>query len=1283
MRRLEAGATPTSPIWDLWTNGTNQLGENRANAIVTVEPDWFLNKTSRQWGNSKRGPFRWYQRQDNSQTEVQIPNVKNIQMDRSIDTDAGNCVITIINSYLDFSEALTLAGQLGDPGHFSWARGASDEGEARWGHVANEWADVLIPNALIRTYQGYGGHDLTLEEAVDAGNLVLTGVWLVDAVSIDAQQQLVLNCRDMAKMLIEQVLYKPLVPNRLYPLRYCNTGEAPIWMSDYTFKSIEDVVVGDEIIGWEERISEGCQQPRKQLIVSRVEATGKRWAEVVKVTMESGAVLRCTPDHLWLKFGATGKANAPYEFVEPKVGRSLVRAVGVPTPLTDPEEVWAAGYLAGVWDGEGTGIRISQFESVNSEVCDKIAWCLDRLQIPYTRNPDAFFLTGPGRAITQTLVNFLNWCKPAKRGNEVAKSILKARWQHEDKIVAIEPDGEDWVYSLTTSTGNYVAWGLASKNCRWYRKDFDSSFSARPTAAALTAASTTSAPSGSVKMTYRHSSADAWYDYDANIHGHRGTDSVDGRQETYALSVGNSHPSKSFCTDFFEYEPAGPVEWIYIHPWGGNYETYISIKEGGRWLGEERVPYDHTPLVGTQPVAVDTLADKFYVLKTSVPWETGTWIRLPRRFNAQRVRVTFRNHTKSEWGPWFYRCGIREIQGGIGAREDRSSSGTTKGVSHIPWTFGGAIFRDDDSELEEGYYVIDESGRLFAFGDARTLPQTGGGGHDDFTVAMRSWHNGAWSLQQNGRVQAYGSVEHYGDAADEGRDDFIDMAPTNTGEGYYLLARDGVVFGYGDALLYGDAASTGDTFDERAYTGTGIETHPVENGYWIVDGDGIVQDFGDVPSHGSVSPYRTGMEEHAWVRAIRRNQDGDGYWLLSGDGNVYAKGACEHFGELDDALKRDDLGAEGFRKLCWDFFPTNTDQGYYILQADGTILYYGDAEYFGQPGGYGIMRSPGNYEDYSDIVRDILLWSGWLFYGDDEPNERPPVYGNIETTGAYADECIAEDLFDKKHPIDVINELKEIVGYIAWCDDEGAYRFESPNFWKIGNFYDDGESTDFIPEIDEQLSLTAYSVSFDDTNARSQVIIASQLPEKADKTTVTTRYTPATVGILRGMTKPAIWVNGVFTNPAEQRIMAELIGMHIWFSTRIGRVTCYANPGIQINDQVRIFERQTAETYIHYIRAISTNHDLLTGEYTMTLETNWLGDQDSWIITADNIPDAGESGLVQWRISEQLMEWLEHVESNAVTIARLSGFDVVDGPTSFSDAVVAGDAGEDGAANAE
>lgn len=1003
-------------LFEKWEIG-NHSGQNRAHGRVTVEPDWMLNLSDKVVGNSKRGPFRWYQRADNSQVEVEVPNIKTIDIDRSIDTDAATCNITIHNTTIEYDlPSGYLPVEFGEPGYFSWNRGDSSEARTRWGQVQNDFAQVLIPDALLRTYQGYGGFEAdgspkSIEDCVEEGSLTLTGVWMIDDVSASTNGSLSIKCRDMAKLLLDQQIFLPFIPQDCYPLTYY----------------------------------------------------------------------------------------------------------------------------------------------------------------------------------------------------------------------------------------------------RWTYTQFDSDFLPRPPIV-----------TGSVQerpLAYFSSSADAWYGNNASIHGHRGTDSVDSNLDTYALSVGNSHPSRPFCTDYFEYTVNGQMNQFYMHPWGGNYQMFVSILENGVWVdgGGGLIPYDPSDLYATQDT-VDTGANIPFVYQTGTPWEQGRWYTLPRVYNAQRIRITFRNHTQSPWGPWYYRCGIREIR----AKVDTS----TVIVNPVPWCYDMAQCVDPEDPSVDGYWVVDDTGVVFAFGDADLYPANPDWlqkvkGNDMTVIAMAPQPDGHgyWTMQIDGMVRAFGSAEHFGDFEETrmgGERNYIDIVPTNTGEGYYLLQRDGTVHAFGDAVHYGDMPNLGTSgIPEISYRAVAMETHPTLDGYWIVNGDGKVRAFGDLVSLGEIPNRDRMINAQEGAVDITRNEAGDGYWILAGASHVYPFGACEGFGEILQTTF-DPNTFEGFQQITWAIVPANHGAGYQLLQAIGTVSTFGNANNFGWPGGGGTKRDPGNYKDYTDIIRELLLWSGFWLYKENPPAGVPPeVYGNLETTGSWSDTGPPDDLFDKHPPIDAIHKIKEAVGYVFYIDDEGAARFESPNWWSIGNFYNDGTHTDFIPEIDERAVLLDYAATYSDASARSEIIISTDAPDEktGNFVTKTTRFTPDTAEILRGMVKPAMWVNGAFTNIDEQRIMAELIGLHIWFQTRVGNTTMVANPCLQIGDQVRIWERQTAESYVHFIRGFSTSMDLDTGVYTQTLTTNWLGDETSWVITAEDIPHSGDGfrNFKGTKISPELVEWIGRLEGGTTTTIRRSG----------------------------
>lgn len=124
-----------------------------------------------------------------------------------------------------------------------------------------------------------------------------------------------------------------------------------------------------------------------------------------------------------------------------------------------------AGWLGGVYDGEGSYDRIYQNPTHNPEVYAAIGMALDSLAIPSVRLNDGSPAQHGYRIVggRQGLSRFAATCRP-RRMAQIDKKILSGRIGVPDEIVSIEPDGESDVYALTTTTGNYVAWGYASKN---------------------------------------------------------------------------------------------------------------------------------------------------------------------------------------------------------------------------------------------------------------------------------------------------------------------------------------------------------------------------------------------------------------------------------------------------------------------------------------------------------------------------------------------------------------------------------------------------------------------------------------------------------------------------------------------------------------------------------------------------------------------------------------------------------------------------------------------------
>jgi hypothetical protein len=111
---------------------------------------------------------------------------------------------------------------------------------------------------------------------------------------------------------------------------------------------------------------------------------------------------------------------------------------------------------------------------------------------------------------------------------------------------------------------------------------------------------------------------------------------------------------------------------------------------------------------------------------------------------------------------------------------------------------------------------------------------------------------------------------------------------------------------------------------------------------------------------------------------------------------------------------------------------------------------------------------------------------------------------------------------------------------------------------------------------------------------------------------------PPYANLMKGQIKSAMFAVPLQVAAQDQKYFAELIALRIWFQTRTGAVTAWCDPTIEVDDQVRIYERNSGETNVHYVQAINTTHDLDAGKFEMQLTTYWLGGHDvGWAVTSN------------------------------------------------------------------
>jgi hypothetical protein len=185
--------------------------------------------------------------------------------------------------------------------------------------------------------------------------------------------------------------------------------------------------------------------------------------------------------------------------------------------------------------------------------------------------------------------------------------------------------------------------------------------------------------------------------------------------------------------------------------------------------------------------------------------------------------------------------------------------------------------------------------------------------------------------------------------------DYVGIAATADGNGYWVVQADGNVRSYGDAEPLtsppAGVASAGSPIVALARTYDGA-------GAWLVNSKGHVYELGDAKSYGSLSP---GKAAKAPITSMASTSDGHGYWLLAADGQVYGFG--------DAHLQ----GMPNSYSAPYDAIVARPAGGYIITGAD-------DGENYAFPGAVVLGGGPG-YTMSATLVGGASTPSGngtWL-----------------------------------------------------------------------------------------------------------------------------------------------------------------------------------------------------------------------------------------------------------------------------------------------------------------
>jgi ribosomal protein L24E len=219
---------------------------------------------------------------------------------------------------------------------------------------------------------------------------------------------------------------------------------------------------------------------------------------------------------------------------------------------------------------------------------------------------------------------------------------------------------------------------------------------------------------------------------------------------------------------------------------------------------------------------------------------------------------------------------------------------------------------------------------------------------------------GYYLVAADGSVYTFGNAKFYGSTFSEGITGLGGKHPLNAPivgmavvpGGYYLVAADGGVFDFGAAKFLGSTYSYGITGLSGLHPLNapivGIVPTPSGNGYWLVAKDGGIFDFGAAPFLGSTYTYGiTGLSGkrplNAPIVGAIASPSGQGYYMVAADGGVFNFGDAKFTGSTYD-LGYTGLGGKNPLPAKVSSLMANPGgSGYYAICANGKILAIGGA----------------------------------------------------------------------------------------------------------------------------------------------------------------------------------------------------------------------------------------------------------------------------------------------------------------------------------------------------
>jgi hypothetical protein len=245
---------------------------------------------------------------------------------------------------------------------------------------------------------------------------------------------------------------------------FCVAPSMRLLRADLSWVEAGDVAVGDVLAGFDEY--PGATE-RRRWRRSVVLATQRVTQPSYRVTLDDGTQLVCSANHQWLV--KRNEDESIWRTTERlRVGHRLVRA----TDVWQPDRSFGAGYLAGVYDGEGSfgqtnrGTSRLSFSQNPNLVLARVQAELSERGFEHSSYPSHGKATQLTLNRKRDILRFLGSVRPPRLLPKFDVGGFGGfRGIAFPAVVHIEYLGDQETVAIETTTGTYVAEGIASHNC--------------------------------------------------------------------------------------------------------------------------------------------------------------------------------------------------------------------------------------------------------------------------------------------------------------------------------------------------------------------------------------------------------------------------------------------------------------------------------------------------------------------------------------------------------------------------------------------------------------------------------------------------------------------------------------------------------------------------------------------------------------------------------------------------------------------------------------------------